>query len=146
MVVRRRKKIRKLRGSRTHGYGSHKKHRGGGSRGGRGRAGMHKHKWTYTVKYEPEHFGKKGFVRPRKVVKKPKAINLKELDKLAENLLEKGLAEKEGEKIKINVLSLGYEKVLGNGKLTKPLIVEARFFSEKAIKKLEEAGGRAVKV
>jgi len=146
MVVRRRKKIRKLRGSRTHGYGSHKKHRGGGSRGGRGRAGMHKHKWTYTVKYEPEHFGKKGFVRPRKVVKKPKAINLKELDKLAENLLEKGLAEKEGEKIKINVLRLGYEKVLGNGKLTKPLIVEARIFSEKAIKKLEEAGGRAVKV
>jgi len=146
MVVRRRKKIRKLRGSRTHGYGSHKKHRGGGSRGGRGRAGMHKHKWTYTVKYEPEHFGKKGFVRPRKVVKKPKAINLKELDKLAEKLLEKGLAEKEGEKIKINVLRLGYEKVLGNGKLTKPLIVEARIFSEKAIKKLEEAGGRAVKV
>ena len=36
MVVRREKRVRKLRGSKTHGWGSKKKHRGGGSRGGRG--------------------------------------------------------------------------------------------------------------
>ena len=36
------KKVRKFRGSHTHGYGSKKKHRGAGSRGGRGMAGSGK--------------------------------------------------------------------------------------------------------
>lgn len=146
MVVRRKKKVRKFRGKRTYGYGSHKKHRGKGSRGGRGKAGLHKHKWSYTVKHAPEHFGKRGFKRPAAVVREIKAINLKELDQVAEKLLEQKLAEKEDDRIKINVSKLGYGKVLGSGKLTRPLIIEAKYFSKKAIKKLEEKGGKAVKI
>jgi large subunit ribosomal protein L15 len=146
MVVRRKKKkVRKFRGHRTYGTGSHKKARGGGSRGGRGLAGLHKHKWSYTVKYAPEHFGKQGFKRPAAVVEEIKAINLKELDQLAEKLLKEKIAVKEDEKIKIDVSKLGYEKVLGSGQITKPLIIEARYFSKSAIKKIEEAGGMAVK-
>jgi len=135
MVVRKERKHRKFRGYRTH-HGSHKKSRGGGSRGGRGLAGMHKYKWSYTLKYDPEHYGKKGFKRPLAVAKKVKAINLSELDKLA----------KKTGKEKINLKELGYDKVLGSGKITKPLVVEAKSFSKKAIKKLEEAKGKAVKV
>lgn len=133
MVVRREKKHRKFRGRRTY-HGSHKKARGGGSRGGRGKAGLHKHKWSYTVKYEPEHFGKRGFtpIRARKL----NCINLKELEKIAK---EKNLSE-------IDVSQFGYEKVLGNGKISLPLTVKAKFFSEKAIKKIESAGGKAIKV
>ncbi|MEM7825638.1 MAG: uL15m family ribosomal protein [Candidatus Aenigmatarchaeota archaeon] len=143
MVVRKKKKVRKYRGHRSYGYGSHKKHRGKGSRGGRGLAGLHKHKWSYTVKYAKEHFGKRGFKRPFEV-KEIKAINLEELEKKAESLLEQKIVEKEGEKIKINVLKLGYEKVLGSGKIKRPLIIEAKSFSKKAIRKIEEAGGKAV--
>jgi len=146
MVVRTRRKVRKFRGHRTYGYGSHKKHRGKGSRGGRGLAGMHKQKWSYTVKYAPEHFGKKGFKRPATVAKEIKAINLKELDQIAEKMIEKKLAEKIGDKIRINVLKLGYEKVLGSGKITKPLIIEAKYFSKDAIKKIEKAEGEAVRI
>ena len=141
MVVRRKKKYRKFRGHRSYGKGRHKRARGAGSRGGRGKAGMHKHKWTYTVKYEPEHFGKRGFTRPKEVVRKLKGINLKELDKLVEKLIEEKAVEEENGKIKLNLLKLGYEKVLGSGKITKPLIVEAKAFSEKAKRKIEEAGG-----
>jgi large subunit ribosomal protein L15 len=141
MVVRIKKKRR--RGERTY-HGSHKKWRGGGSRGGRGKAGLHKHKWSYTVKYEPEHFGKRGFKRP--FARKAKGINLGEIERISEELLAKKLAEKEGEKIKINVLKLGYEKVLGKGKLKKPLIIEAKSFSKQAMKKLEEVGGKAIVV
>jgi large subunit ribosomal protein L15 len=133
MVVRREKKHRKFRGRRTY-HGSHKKARGGGSRGGRGKAGLHKHKWSYVVKYEPEHFGKIGFKPPRK--KEVGCINLKELDKIA----------KERNLDKLNVLELGYEKVLGEGKLSKPLTIEAKFFSKQALRKIEEAGGKAVKI
>jgi len=145
MVIRREKKFRKFRGQRSYGYGSHKKHRGGGSRGGRGRAGLHKHKWSYTVKYEPEHFGKCGFKRPAASVKETRAVNLKQLDQLAEKLLKEKIAEKEDDKIKIDVLKLGYEKVLGSGRLTQPLIIEAKVFSKQAIKKIEESGGKVVK-
>lgn len=146
MTIRKKKKVRKFRGHRTYGYGSHKKHRGKGSRGGRGLAGLHKHKWSYTVKYAREHFGKRGFLRPQGIIKKVKTINLKELEQIADKLVEQKLAEVEGDKIKINVLKLGYEKVLGKGKVTKPLIIEAKCFSKQAIKKLEEMGGKAIKI
>jgi large subunit ribosomal protein L15 len=144
MVVRTKRKVRKFRAHRTYGYGSHKKHRGGGSRGGRGMAGMHKHKWSYVVKYEPDYFGKSGFKRPAAVVKEIKSINLKQLDKMADRLVEEKVAEKVGGKIKINVMKLGYQKVLGTGTLTRPLIIEAKHFSKDAIKKLADAGGEAV--
>jgi len=67
------------------------------------------------------------------------------ITKVERRLMEK-LAEKVGDKIKINVLKLGYEKVLGSGKITKPLIIEAKYFSKDAIKKLEKAEGEAVKI
>jgi len=141
MVVKIRK--RRRRGERSY-HGSHKKWRGGGSRGGRGEAGKHKHKWSYVVKYEPEHFGKHGFKRPQGTVKEIKAINIGDLDRMIENLLEKNMAEKEGNAIKINLKKIGYDKLLGSGKPNKPLVVESKHFSKSAIKKLESTGGKAV--
>lgn len=132
MVVRKRKKHEKFRGHRTY-HGSHKKWRGGGSRGGRGKAGYHKHKWSYVVKYEPEHFGKRGFKTGKGKIK---AINLQDLDIIA---------KKENKK-EIDVTALGYQKVLGSGKLTQALTVKAKYFSKQAIKKLEQSGGKAEKI
>lgn len=137
MVVRRKmKKSRKYRGKRAQGYGSHKKHRGKGSRGGRGKAGMHKHKWSLTVSHEPGHFGKHGFKRPIAVVKKVNAINLRQLEAIARD---------EGKK-KIDLAELGYDKVLGEGKLRTALEVVAEAFSKKAVERIEAAGGKAIKI
>ena len=44
------KKVKKFRGSRTFGWGSHKNRRGRGNRGGAGNAGVHKHKYIKFVK------------------------------------------------------------------------------------------------
>ncbi len=132
MVVRKKSRSRKFRGHRTR-HGSHKKWRGGGSRGGRGQAGLHKHKWSYTVKYDKEHFGKKGFKIPQAIAREIRTINLKQIDHIAT-------------KEKINVSEFGYDKVLGSGKISKPLTIEAKSFSKSAIKKIEEAGGKAVVV
>lgn len=132
MVVRKKKKFRKFRGKRSYGYGSHKKHRGGGSRGGRGKAGLHKHKWSYIVKYEPDYFGKHGFKRPVAVAKKVKTINLRRLESLAAG------------KKKIVLAELGYNKVLGSGKIKAGLEVVAEAFSKKAIEKIKAAGGKVV--
>lgn len=65
-------KVKKFRGSRTCGGGSHKKRRGAGHRGGRGNAGVHKHKYLKFIKLERlglYEFGKHGFTRPSAVVK-----------------------------------------------------------------------------
>jgi large subunit ribosomal protein L15 len=145
MTTRKSQKHRRFRGHRTH-HGAHRKWRGGGSRGGRGLAGGHKHKWSFVVKYDKERFGKSGFKRPPSTASKSRAINLNQLDKMVDYFMEKKFAEKEGNSIKIDLLKAGYEKVLGAGKPSKSLIVQARNFSKQAIKKLEEAGGKAVKV
>ncbi|MDK2876367.1 MAG: large subunit ribosomal protein [Archaeoglobaceae archaeon] len=64
-------KVKKFRGSRTCGGGSHKKRRGAGHRGGRGNAGIHKHKYLKYIKLERlglYEFGDHGFTRPKAVV------------------------------------------------------------------------------
>ena len=136
MVVRKEKKIRKKRGHRTAGYGGQKKHRGGGSKGGKGNAGLHKHKVMKMIKYYPENFGKRGFKRP--YAKKTNAINIDELNKIIENMIKENKIKKEN--IKINLNELGYDKLLGNGKIKYKMEIQARSISKNAIKKLEENG------
>jgi large subunit ribosomal protein L15 len=133
------RKIRKKRGSRTCGYGRVGQHRKSGSKGYR-KAGRHKHGWTYVIKYEPEYFGKKGFTSPKSLRREVKVINVGELEEIAEKF--KGKTE-EG-KILIDLESLGYTKLLGAGKVTKPLIVKVASCSKSAVEKIREAGGQVL--
>lgn len=123
MVVRFRKKIRKKRGTKTCGYGMKKKHRGGGSRGGRGKAGYGKHKFTKMLKLEPEHFGKRGFNPVRR--KKLPCVNVSQLERMEES----GRVVFNG-------------KILGRGQIKKPLTVVCANVSRIAREKIERAGGR----
>ncbi len=132
------RKIRKERGSRTHGFGRVGQHRGGGQRGGHGKAGFHKHKWTYVIKYEPDYFGKRGFTSPKSLRQKVSVINVGTLDELAEKLS----TGKENGKLFIDLKSLGYTKLLGAGKVTKPLIVKVASCSKSAAEKIKEADGQ----
>lgn len=134
MVVRFRKKSRRMRGSKTHGWGAKKKHRGAGSQGGRGMAGLKKHKKSWMLKYMPNYFGKVGFKIPIDAQKEIRAITLKDIDILAKKL----------NKTEIDVSGLGFDKVLSNGKLTQALTIKAKKFVEKAKQKIEEAGGKAI--
>ena len=135
------KRIKKMRASRTCGYGTQGQHRKGGQRGGRGNTGGKKHKWTWIVKNDPKYFGKFGFKRPPKLQKKNKIINVGDLnDKIAE-LLENNIAKKEDNLISLNLSEIGYDKVLGTGKINYPLKIKAKNFSKDAIKKINDAGG-----
>lgn len=133
------RKIRKKRGSRTQGYGRVGQHRKSGSKGMR-KAGRHKHGWSYVLRYEPEYFGKKGFAPPKSLRRKVKMINVRELDEAVEKL--KG-TEKEG-KIFIDLEGLGYTKLLGAGKVAKPLVVKVPSCSKSAAEKIKEAGGEVL--
>lgn len=136
------RKIRKLRGSRTHGWGQISQHRGGGSHGGHGMTGRHKHLWTWTVVNDPDYFGKNGFKRAWEV--KPSYVNVGELDEISENLLEKELATKESDGVHIDLDTLGIGKLLGRGKVDRPLVVKVSSFSELAKKKIEAAEGKII--
>ncbi|MDG6220465.1 MAG: uL15 family ribosomal protein [Candidatus Thermoplasmatota archaeon] len=125
----------KFRGRRTHGAGK-KGHRGAGKRGGKGNAGLHKHRYTWTVDNDPDHFGRHGFKRPQKVLAREaiSTINVRDLDIMAKanNLKEVNLAE------------MGIDKLLGSGKIEKPLKIIVDTASPKAVEKVEAAGGEVV--
>lgn len=142
MTVRRRRKLKKLRGRRTHGRGCVKRGRGSGERAGRGTSGGHKQKWSYVLRYMPDYFGKHGFVRHNR--EEVLALNVGDIDEIIEKLAEDGVASVEGSVYKVDLSKLGVSKVLGKGKVTRPMEVSAEAFSESAKKKLEEAGGKAV--
>lgn len=141
MPERFRKKIRRLRGSRTCGWGRVAQHRGSGQRGGFGHAGGHKHMWSRINVEDPDHFGKKGFRRV-KFIHQTRTVDLETLSIAIEASPKK--SEGAEKKTKINVVDMGYEKVLGRGRIDKPVIVEALSFSKIAKEKIESAGGKTV--
>jgi len=83
-IKRKRNKRSRIRGRRTCGYGSRKKHRGKGSKGGKGMAGTGKRagqKLTWLKKYMPDYLGKRGFISHKKLkrLKQEKIITLDEI-------------------------------------------------------------------
>ncbi|UCD27197.1 MAG: 50S ribosomal protein L15 [Candidatus Bathyarchaeota archaeon] len=137
-----RRKVRKKRGSRTHGYGQVGQHRKG-SKGER-KAGLHKEGWTYIVKHEPNYFGKKGFTSQKAIGGKPNVINVGELSELADKLAAEKKLKRKQKKIFLNLGKLGFHKLLGTGKITKPMLIKVNAHSETAAKKIEEAGGHII--
>ena len=135
------RKIRRKRGSRTHGYGQVGQHR----KGTKGKAGLHKHRWTYVIKYEPDYFEKRGFTSQKAISRKTNVINVGELDELAHKLTAEKKLERKQKKIFLDLDKLGYDKLLGMGKITKPMLVKVVAHSEAASKKIEEAGGQILK-
>ncbi|KHO48321.1 MAG: large subunit ribosomal protein L15 [archaeon GW2011_AR5] len=124
MPVKFKQKTRKWRGRTSHGWGMKKKHRGGGSQGGRGLGGSHKHKFSYVTSKEPDRYGYKGFYSKKK---RPKAINIDELAKLDGNAFD--------------LKKLGYGKLLGKGTITRAVTVTVTEVSKQAKEKIEKAGG-----
>jgi large subunit ribosomal protein L15 len=135
-----RRKIRKKRGSRTVGYGRVGQHRGGGQRGGHGKAGRRKHLWSYVLRHEPDYFEKKGFNPPRK--SEPNIINVGELDEEVNNFLAEGKATKKVGGIHVDLKELGYDKLLGSGKVTHPFIVRVDSYSKSAAEKIKKVKGK----
>jgi large subunit ribosomal protein L15 len=129
------RKTRKMRGSRTHGYGRVGQHRDAGSKGQR-KVGRHKHLWSYVVAHEPDYFGKKGFTSPQSLKRKENPINIKQLTELVAK------APDENNDMRINLTQMGYTKLLGAGKLTKPLIITVSSCSKTAAEKVKKAGGQ----
>jgi len=130
MITKRKKNMRQ-RGSKTHGWGAMKKHRGAGNRGGRGMAGSGKRadqkKPSIIKEYGlKNYFGKHGFKRPQKILNHDKIMNVGDLN---------------FDKQEIDLQELGIDKLLGKGKPNKKYIIKVKSCSQKAKEKIESSGG-----
>jgi len=144
MVVRRRRKSKKLRGSRTYGWGIQGQHRGSGLKGGKGKAGRKsgKHLWSWVLRYAPDYFGKHGFKPPAEARMPVRAIDVGRLDEELEKFREMGLVEWDGEKYRVDLRKLGYNKLLGSGRVTRKIIIIGDvMYTKKALEKIRAMGG-----
>jgi large subunit ribosomal protein L15 len=141
-MAKRRTKNTRLRGSKTHGWGAMKKHRGAGNRGGRGNAGSGKRGDAKKPSYWKikNYYGKTGFTSHVPELRVP--INAGSLSSMAERLVREGKATRDGKLIVIDLSKLGYNHLLGTGIVNLPLDVTAERASQRAIEKIEKAGGK----
>ncbi len=143
MVVRRRKKNVRQRGSHTHGWGSKKKHRGAGNRSGRGNAGRgkrsaHKKQWFIV---RGILLGHRGFTMHRRD-SRGETINLEALERSLEALVQGGTIRKVNDAYVIQPGAFPYAKILGSGSLHAKLHIESVHCSKKAAEKIRAAGGK----
>ncbi len=129
------RKVRRQRGSRTHGYGQIGQHRHSGKQGGHGNAGLHKHKWSWLILHDPDHFGRDPF-RPPSWHKVSKWANVGDLDSFTQD------GGSKGGPVSVDLEAIGVEKLLGSGDVTRAYNVKVSSYTERAKQKLEEAGGK----
>ena len=132
MTLNKRPKISRLRGTHTHGWGAKKKHRGSGSRGGKGNAGSGKRADSKapSVWKSDRVFGRYGF--HSHTAKASKAMNISDLEMM-------DIEAKDGV-IVVDLQSLGFTKILGRGTATKKYKIIGEV-SAKAQEKIVAAGG-----
>lgn len=133
MIKRKERQKKGYLGHRSHGRGNVKNGRGSGNRGGRGMAGIDKHKWSWAMNNDPDYFGKHGFTRPGVSKKVAPVVHLFEINQKA--LTNK--LEKKGGKFVFEFKG----KVLATGNVSVPLSIKADAWSKGVEKKLGGAGG-----
>ena len=142
MTVRKRKKVRRERGYRTHGWGIVRTHRKSGMRGGVGNAGAKSHHKLLVIKGMRPPLGKKGFTVPPSVVEDIPTINLSHLEAMLPTLLKEEKIAKKGEAYEINLSEIGYSKLLAQGSISTAMNITTKYASERAVSKVKAAGGK----
>ena len=144
-LKRKERKTQKLRGKRYHGYGQVSGgHRKGGQRGGRGRAGIKDH-MRHKFLMEGYEIGSRGFThhgpyRLRFSINVGKLIELAEQNKIESH-------EEDG-KLVIDTTKLMITKILGGGKVLRPVKIilgSNTAITDKAKEKIMKARGEIIK-
>ncbi len=145
MTVNKRKKNTRQRGSKTHGWGAKKKHRGQGHRGGRGMAGTGKRADSKkpSVWKDLDYFGKHGFVSKTPGAK-IKAVNIGFIEQHISKFISEELAKKETVFYHVELEKLGFNKLLGGGKVSMKLRIKTPYASKTAVEKVKKAGGEVI--
>lgn len=145
MTFNKRKKNVRQRGSKTHGWGAKKKHRGKGHQGGAGMAGTGKRADSKkpSIWKNAHYFGKYGFVSKTQKIK-INAVNISHIEQHLNIFLINNKIKKENEFYTVNLEGLGYNKLLGDGQVNLKFRIKTPYASALAIKKVKKAGGEVI--
>ena len=140
MLKHKKSKVKRMRGTSSHGWGHKKKHRGAGHRGGVGNAGTgargDSKKPSILVKHGKKYYGKKGFT----------SVHRRNVKTLSLCFIENHFDELVESKVIVNgvfdTTLLKVDKVLGRGKLSHKVELVVREISANAKAAVEEAGGK----
>jgi large subunit ribosomal protein L15 len=132
------RKTRRLRGGRHMGWGQVGQHRASGHKGGLGIAGLHKYHFSTLLKEKPDHFGHDSTHPPHPIITR-KWASVRDLD----DLFSKFGKEEGGKKI-IDLITAGYDKLLGGGKVSNPYTVKVPRFTATAEEKIKSVGGEVL--
>ena len=144
MTTNKRKKFSRLRGSMTHGWGSKKKHRGSGNRGGKGMAGSGKRADSKKPSlWKQKYFGKYGFVS-KGIKKNINPVNIRYLDENVPKWALQKLVIKENDFFSIDLEKLGFNKLLSSGGVANKYKIKVPYASKKAIEKIKSNGGEVI--
>ncbi len=139
MPVKHRTKVRRYRGSRTHGWGV--RHRGSGQRGGRGNAGSGKRADCQKPSHWERVFGRNGFKMHGNTIVDI-TINLHEVDARADAWIAAKQASAEGGVITVDLSKLGYTKLLGTGRITRKMNISVKRAAASCAEKVAATGGK----
>ncbi len=145
MVVNKRSKGSRGRGSWTHGWGEKKKHRGAGSRGGKGMAGSGKRGDSKkpSVWKDRKYLSKQGFTSKSRTIPS-KITNVGKLDQKLKVLAELKVIEEKNGVYEVDASKVGFTKILGAGKINSKINLTIDTASKTAIEKIEKAGGKVI--
>lgn len=120
------------------GWGQVGQHRASGHKGGLGIAGLHKYHFSTLLKEIPDHFGHDSTHPPHPIITR-KWASVRDLD----DLFSKFGKEEGGKKI-IDLITAGYDKLLGGGTISNPYTVRVPRFTATAEEKVKTAGGEVL--
>ncbi|MBI2541100.1 uL15 family ribosomal protein [Candidatus Woesearchaeota archaeon] len=145
MTVNKRKKNERQRGHKTHGWGAKKKHRGKGHQGGAGMAGTGKRADTKkpSIWKDKQYFGKHGFISKTQKVKII-PVNISYIEQHISRFVLSGLAKKEQDVYSLELGKIGFNKLLGDGRVSMKFRITAPYASKNAVEKIKEAGGEVL--
>jgi len=141
------KRVKRIRGTRTCGGGSSKKRRGKGSKGGSGNAGAYGHHFVRSLKMGIRKGKNKSQLplQSRTAKRFDTVMNVGDLDNMVEEQMKTGKAKADdtdtGTGIYFDATQLGIDKILGKGNVTRKLTLKANKISTLAREKIESAGG-----
>ena len=95
--------------------------------------------------WKERYFGKFGFVSKTAKVK-INAVNIGYIEQHVEKLLSSNLVKKEDGFYSVELEKLGFNKLLGDGKVSAKFRIKTPYASKTAIDKVKEAGGEVLEL
>lgn len=146
MLSNKKSKVKRMRGTSSHGWGHKKKHRGKGHRGGIGLSGSGARgdakKPSILTTIGKSYFGKKGFKSLNK--KSNKVLSIRFLEENFDKLVENDMIVKEKNDYIFDSTVFGYDKILGKSVFSRKMTLICNDISDGAKEIIEAAGGKVV--